>query len=90
MRGKYEELKGSLEYNYMPHSRLTDPVSDILLLQTIRFISEENLKRLNNDWKDSYIFLNNIFERLKTRKRRFKEFSPMGVFLKRVREKISK
>lgn len=90
MRGKYEELKGSLEYNYMPHSRLTDPVSDILLLQTIRFISEDNLKRLNNDWKDSYIFLNNIFERLKTRKRRFKEFSAMGVFFKRVREKISK
>ena len=90
MRGKYEELKSSLEYNYMPHTRLTDPVSDILMLQTIRFISEDNLKKLNNDWKDSYIFLNNIFERLKTRKRRFKEFSSMGVFFKRVREKIGK
>ncbi|MFA6321324.1 MAG: hypothetical protein WCY36_05645 [Candidatus Omnitrophota bacterium] len=88
MRSKYEELKGSLEYRYMPHSRLTDPVTDILSIQTIRFISEDNLKKLNNDWKDSYIFLNNIFERLKTRKRRFKEFSELGVFFKRIREKI--
>ena len=87
MRNKYDELKGSLEYHYMPHGRLTDPVGDILSLQTIQFISEDNLKKLNNDWKDSYIFLNNIFERLKTRKRRFKEFSALGVFFKRFRER---
>ena len=86
IRSKYGELKGSLDYHYMPHGRLTDPVSDILSLQTIRFISEDNLKKLNNDWKDSYVFLNNIFERLKTRKRRFEEFNALGVFFKRVRE----
>lgn len=86
MRGKYDELKSSLEYHYMPHGRLTDPVGEILSLQTIRFISEDNLKRLDNNWKDSYIFLNNIFERFKTRKRRFKEFSALGVFFKRIRE----
>lgn len=84
MGGKYEELKGCLEYRYMPHGRLTDPVNDVLSLQTVRFISEENLKKLNNDWRDSYIFLNNIFERLKMRKRRFEEFSAMGVFFKRA------
>ena len=86
IRTKYNELKGSMEYHYMPHGRLTDPVSDILALQTIRFISEDNLKRLNNNWKDSYVFLNNIFERLKTRKRRFENFNSLGVFFKRVRE----
>jgi len=86
MNSKYDELKESLDYRYMPHGRPTDPVSDILSIQTIRFISEDNLKRLNNDWKDSYIFLNNISERLKTRKRRFKEFSELGVFFKRLRE----
>ena len=87
IRNKYEEVKSSLEYHYMPHGRLTDPVSDILSLQTIRFISEDNLKKLNNDWKDSYVFLNNIFERLKTRKRRFENFNALGVFFKRFREK---
>ncbi len=87
IRSKYDELKGSLDCHYMPHGRLTDPVSDILSLQTIRFISEDNLKKLNNDWKDSYVFLNNIFERLKARKRRFEEFSALGVFFKRIREK---
>ena len=88
IRNKYDELKSSLEYRYMPHGRPTDPVSDILALQTIRFVSEDNLKKINHNWKDSYIFLNNIFERLKTRKRRFKEFSELGVFFKRIRERI--
>ena len=87
INNKYEELKGSLEYQYMPHGRLTDPVKDILSLQTLRFISEDNLRKFNNDWKDSYVFLNNIFERLKTRKRRFEEFNTLGVFFKRIREK---
>ena len=87
MRDKYDELKASLEYRYMPHGRFTDPVVDILSLQTVRFISEDNLKRLNNDWKDSYIFLNNIFERLKIRKRRFEGFNALGVFFKRFRER---
>ena len=87
MRAKYDELKEALEYHYMPHNRLTDPVGDILSLQTIRFISEDNLKKLNNDWKDAYVFLNNICERLKTRKRRFENFNAFGVFFKRFREK---
>ena len=87
IHSKYGELKNSLDYNYMPHGRMTDPVSDILSLQTIRFISEDNLKKLNNNWKDSYVFLNNIFERLKTRKRRFEGFNALGVFFKRIREK---
>ena len=87
IKNKYDEVKGSLEYHYMPHGRLTDPVSDILSIQTIRFISEDNLKKFNNDWKDSYVFLNNIFERLKTRKRRFENFNALGVFFKRIREK---
>ena len=87
IRNKYDDLKMSLEYRYMPHGRFTDPVVDILSLQTVRFISEDNLKRLNNDWKDSYIFLNNIFERLKIRKRRFEGFNALGVFFKRFRER---
>jgi len=90
MRKLYEEVKGSLEYKYMPHGRLTDPVSEILALQTLRFVSEDNLKRLNDDWNDSYVFLNNIFERLKTRKRKFEEFNALGVFFKRIRERIEK
>ncbi len=87
IQNKYDELRALLEYRYMPHGRMTDPVCDILSQQTIRFISEDNLKKLDSDWKDSYIFLNNIFERLKTRKRRFEGFNALGVFFKRMREK---
>ena len=81
-------LETKLEFKYMPHSRLTDPVGDILALDRITFISERRLKKLNEDWRDSYIFLNNIMERLKTKKRRLEGFNPIGVFFKRITEGI--
>lgn len=87
IRNKYEVLGNSLEFKYMPHSRLTDPVNDILSLNGILFMSEKHLKRLNDDWKDSYIFLNNILERLKSKKRRLEEFNPVRVYLKRFLER---
>jgi len=87
IRNKYGEFRGSLDVNYMLHSRLTDPVDDVLLINGIRFISEKNLKKLNDDWRDSYIFLNSIIERLKNRKKRLEQFNPIGVFVKRFFER---
>ncbi|MFA6142348.1 MAG: hypothetical protein WC738_03530 [Candidatus Omnitrophota bacterium] len=81
---KYAELSSTMEFRYMPHGRLTDPVSDVLALGGIRFISEENLKKLDNDWKSSYIFLNSILERLKNKRKRLEDFSTVGVFFKRM------
>ena len=48
---------------------------------------EKNLKKLNEDWRDSYIFLNSIVERLKSRKKRLEQFNPIGVFMKRFLER---
>jgi len=87
IRAKYNEMKGGLDVNYMPHSRLTDPVADVLAINGIRLMSEKNLKKLNEDWKDSYVFLNNIIERLKNKKKRLEQFNPVGVFLKRFFKK---
>ena len=81
-------MKNNLEFKYMPHARLTDPVNDILSLNTIRLMSEKNLKKLNDDWRDSYIFLNNILERLKNKKRRLEQFNPVSVYLKRFFERV--
>jgi hypothetical protein len=86
IRQKYEELKKCLDVKYVPHSRLTDPVSDVLSIPGIRFAAEKNLKKLADDWRDSYVFLNSIMERLKTRKRRFSQFNPIGVYFKRMFE----
>jgi len=87
IKNRYGELTKSLDLKYMPHSRLTDPVTDILAISGIRLMSEKNLKRLSEDWSDSYIFLNGILEQLKKRKRMLGEFNPVGVFFKRVFEK---
>ena len=87
IRSKYEALKAGLDVTYMPHSRLTDPVNDILSLNGISFMSEKNLKKMSEDWRDSYVFLNNIEERLKSRKKRLEQFNPIGVFVKKFFEK---
>ena len=84
LRAKYDALKSGLEFKYMPHMRLTDPVNDILKLEGIHFISESTLKKLEDDWRDSYVFLNSILERFENKKRRFEQFSPVGVFIKKI------
>lgn len=84
LKAKYEILKSGLEFKYMPHMRLTDPVEDILNLEGIHFISETGLKKLSDDWRDSYIFLNSIVERLENNKRRLEQFNPVGVFIKKI------
>ncbi|MDD5173398.1 MAG: hypothetical protein WC482_02275 [Candidatus Omnitrophota bacterium] len=86
IKNKYEGLKGGLEFTYMPHGRLTDPVSDILKIDNIRFMAEKNLRKISGDWKDSYVFLNNILERLENKKRRLDQFNPMAVFVKKFFE----
>ncbi len=87
VKAKYDELRKIMEFKYMPHGRLTDPVCDILDLQSLHFISEKKLKKVNDDWKDSYVFLNNILERLKNNRRRLEQFNPVGVFVKRALER---
>lgn len=84
LKAKYEALKGSLEFKYMPHMRLTDPVNAILNLEGLHVMSEANLKKLEDDWRDSYIFLNSILERFENKKRRLEQFNPVGVFIKKI------
>jgi hypothetical protein len=82
--GKYKNLIDSLEFKYMPHSRLTDPVSDILAMNTLSFTSENKAKKVEDNWRDSYVFLNNILERLENKKRRLEQFNPLSVYLKKI------
>ena len=88
INAKYDELNRALVSKYMPHGRPTDPVSDILSMKTIRFVSEENIKKIENDWKDSYVFLNNVMEQLKGQKKISDDFNPVSSFFRRVLDKI--
>ena len=83
---KYDELKNALEIKYVPRSRLTDPVKDILQVDTIRLMAERNVRKVEDNWRDSFLFLNSVLERLESKKRRLDQFSPMGVFIKRFFE----
>jgi len=83
IKNKYDEMKSGLDFKYAPHSRITDPVSAVLQLDNVRFMAEKNLKKVEDDWRDSYVFLNSILERLKNKKRRLEQFNPAGVFFKR-------
>ena len=84
---KYTELTNSFDFRYMPQNRLTDPVIEILALKNISAMSEERIKKIEGDWNGSYIFLNNILERMENKKRRLERFNPMGVFFKRLFER---
>jgi len=86
IKSKYEGLKGSFDFKYVPRSRLTDPVSDILKVDSIRLMAEKNLRKVEDDWRDSFIFLNSTLERLNNKKRRLEQFSPAGVFVKKFFE----
>ncbi len=81
---KYSLVRSGLDFQYAPHSRLTDPVNDILLFDNVRFVSERNLKKLGDDWRDSYVFLNNILERLQAKKRTIGALNPVGALIKKV------
>lgn len=76
-----------LDFKYSSHGRFTDPVSDILAIDGIRFASEKNLKKTDDDWQDSYVFLNSILERLKSKKRRLGRFNPIGILAKKIFKK---
>lgn len=85
---KYRSLNDVMEFKYMPHARLDDPVGEVLKIEAIKFISEKNMRKLEADWKDSYIFLNSILERLESKRMRLEAFNPIGVFFKRIMERI--
>ncbi len=85
---RYSVLTSSLEFKYMPYNRLSDPVSEILGLDNISCMSEKRIKKIEDSWNDSYIFLNKILERLKNRRKRLENFSAVGVRIKRFMERM--
>lgn len=89
IKAKYEELKKALVTHYAQHGRLTDPVDDVLAISSIRLMSEKSLKKLNDDWRDSYVFLNSIMENLKNKKKYFEGLNPVAVFFKGVLDRIT-
>ena len=87
IKSKYLALSNGLDFKYVPHSRMTDPVDGVLAINSVRLMSEKSLKKLNDDWRDSYVFLNSITERLKNKRKRLEGFNPIAVFFKRLLER---
>lgn len=87
IKSKYGALTSSLDFKYVQRSRLTDPVDGVLAINGVRLMSEKSLKKLNDDWRDSYVFLNSITERLKNKRKRLEDFNPIAVFFKRLLER---
>jgi hypothetical protein len=84
IREKYEALKSILDFKYTPHTRLTDPVQEVLDVENIRFVSERMNRKTEDDWRDSYVFLNSILERLYDNRQRARAANPAGAFLKKI------
>jgi hypothetical protein len=87
IKPKYQALTSGLDFKYVPRSRLTDPVDGVLAISSVRLMSEKSLKKLDDDWRDSYVFLNSVTERLKNKRKRLEGFNPVAVFFKRLFER---
>ena len=53
-----------------------------------RFILRMNAFMRESVFRDSYVLLNSILERLENKRRRLEGFNPVGVFIKRIKERI--
>jgi len=65
---KFQTLVDSLSIERSTTDRTYDVISQILSLRSISTLSEESLRKISNDWHQSYISLNRLLGHLEAEK----------------------
>ena len=65
---KFQTLADSLSIDRHTIERTYDVIGQILSLKSISMLSEHEIKKIDNDWHDSYISLNRLLGSLEARK----------------------
>jgi len=79
--GRYEDLKGALKINRAADGEMRDIISRVLSLKSMAAMSDKALEKIEESWKHSHVFLNNILKVLERRsaelaqKRKFPELA---------------
>lgn len=79
--GRYEDLKRALKINRATDGEMRDVISHVLSLKSMAAMSDKALEKIEEGWKHSHVFLNNILKILERRseelaqKKRFPELA---------------
>jgi hypothetical protein len=65
---KFQTLVDSLAIERVTIDRTYDVINQILSLRSISTLSEESLRKINNDWHQSYISLNRLLGHLESQR----------------------
>lgn len=80
----YQALLDSLNIKSTIEDKTFEVISQILSLDSISTISDMQMKKIENDWHNSYITLNKILGSLESKKEALAEISAVKIIIKRV------
>ena len=83
---KYQALKTILGTGVSYDDRALDVVSHVLSLKGVADISDVAMKKIENDWHNSYIQLNKLLGELEGRQDNLQKISKVGLFANRLRQ----
>lgn len=80
---RYDDLMDSLGEKPIKRFIKNESLYNILLLGNLSIMSDERLKAVDKDWKESSKFLNTLLDRLEKKKRRIEGFNRFAFTLKK-------
>lgn len=80
---RYDDLMDSLGEKPIKRFIKNESLYNILLLGNLSIMSDERLKAVDKDWKESSKFLNTLLDRLEKKKRRIEGFNRFAFALKK-------
>jgi hypothetical protein len=83
---KYQALKTLLGTSVSYDDRALDVVSHVLSLKGVADISDVSMRKIENDWHNSYIQLNKLLGELEGRQDNLQKISRLGLFANRLRQ----
>ncbi|MBL7156668.1 MAG: hypothetical protein ISS92_00750 [Candidatus Omnitrophica bacterium] len=83
VNSRYEDLMDSLEVKPLGRFIISPFVYNVLSLEKLSIMSDEKLKIVDKDWKESSKFLDSLFNRLERKKRRIEGFNRFFFVLKK-------
>lgn len=81
---KYQALKDYLGIASSYEDKTFDVISQLLSLKSVAAISDLSLRKIENDWHNSYILLNKLLGELEGKQDSLRKISRLGLIIKRL------
>ncbi len=81
---KYQALMDNLNIEPTAEDKTMDIISQVLSLETVSSISDMQMRKIENDWHDSYISLNKLLGKLENKREDFAKMRTGKIMMKRI------